>query len=287
MKRTHARACLWLLIGLCGLAWLPSTPLWAQTQTGESCHVCHQQQVNGGLSQRAHGALAHSCSHCHGASAAHASAPMQTRPTIRFGADDGGDTGTTACLACHREQAAHWAFSAHAGTGCTACHTIHTSTDPVQQDALEFQVCTGCHERERAEQIRFSRHPLQEGHLQCSDCHAPHGGAAMNGLTAASVNEVCYQCHAATRGPFLFEHEPVQEDCSHCHLPHASMHDHLLKAREPMLCQQCHIAARHPGRAYDATQLSLRDINIIGQACTNCHSQVHGGNQPQSATFRR
>jgi hypothetical protein len=30
-----------------------------------------------------------------------------------------------------------------------------------------------------------------------------------------------------------------------------------------------------------------RDINIIGQSCTNCHSQVHGGNQPANSTFRR
>ena len=46
------------------------------------------------------------------------------------------------------------------------------------------------------------------------------------------------------------EHQPVTEDCSHCHRPHGSVHPRLLKARGPALCQQCHSAAFHPSLPY-------------------------------------
>jgi hypothetical protein len=32
-----------------------------------------------------------------------------------------------------------------------------------------------------------------------------------------STVETCYQCHAEKRGPFVHNHEPVQEDCGNCH----------------------------------------------------------------------
>jgi len=46
--------------------------------------------------------------------------------------------------------------------------------------------------------------------------------------------------HAERRGPFLWSHQPVQEDCTTCHTPHGSNNPALLKARTPWLCQQCH-----------------------------------------------
>lgn len=274
-----------LLLPIAASAQTSPTPV----ASADSCRFCHQQQINSGFSHSIHGTQGDGCTGCHGASEAHVSAPAKVPPTVRFGAGTEGEAGAEACLGCHRQDAAHWAFSAHASgdTGCAGCHRIHGGSDPVMHRGTEFQVCTDCHQKEKAEQMRFSRHPMLEGHVVCTDCHAPHGGAAMNDLTAASVNEVCYQCHADKRGPFLFEHEPVQEDCGHCHLPHGSVNDQLLKTREPLLCQQCHMASRHPSRVYDSQWLQERNINIVGQSCTNCHSQVHGGNQPASATFRR
>ena len=32
-------------------------------------------------------------------------------------------------------------------------------------------------------------------------------------LKEASVNDNCYKCHAEKRGPFLWEHPPVRENC--------------------------------------------------------------------------
>ncbi|MAT52024.1 MAG: cystathionine beta-synthase [Porticoccaceae bacterium] len=282
------------LIPLFGLYLLLGEPALAQGPDA-SCLGCHRAVAQGGISHRVHGLGADpqsgqagvGCTDCHGASQAHLTNPGQP-PDIRFAR--GQSDGEEKCLTCHTGEAiSHWAFSEHsaAQVGCASCHAIHSAIDPVQERQSQFEVCTDCHQREKMAVMKFSHHPMADGQVQCTDCHAPHGGNSLSGLTGPTLNDTCYQCHAEKRGPFLFEHEPVQDDCSHCHLPHASVNDSLLKAREPFLCQQCHIASRHPGRLYDSNQLGGRDINIVGQSCTNCHSQVHGGNQPASSTFRR
>jgi predicted CXXCH cytochrome family protein len=56
-------------------------------------------------------------------------------------------------------------------------------------------------------------------------------------LKQRSVNDNCYGCHADKRGPFLWEHVPVIEDCTACHRPHGSIHPGMLALRGPMFCQ--------------------------------------------------
>ena len=60
-------------------------------------------------------------------------------------------------------------------------------------------------------------------------------------IKADSVNELCYKCHTEKRGPFLFEHAPVREDCVSCHEPHGSNHKRLLVQKLPNLCWNCHL----------------------------------------------
>lgn len=287
---------LWMLIPMPGWAAESATP--AADIASKRCLICHTAVARGGIAHRAHGLgsdpnsrlPAVGCVSCHGLSEKHAGNPG-IPPVVTFPPDEDKVTEANAmCQNCHGDGAtAHWNFGPHSGAGvaCVNCHSIHSATDPVQERAGQFEVCTRCHLNRKTDQTKFSRHPMVEGHVQCTDCHAPHGSNALSSLVAPTVNDTCYQCHADKRGPFLFEHEPVQDDCTHCHLPHASVNEHLLKARPPMLCQQCHIASRHPGTLYDSQRLEQREIFIAGQACTNCHSQVHGGNQPASSTFRR
>jgi predicted CXXCH cytochrome family protein len=59
-------------------------------------------------------------------------------------------------------------------------------------------------------------------------------------VKADSVNDACYSCHADKRGPFVWEHPPVRENCVNCHDAHGSHHDKMLNARMPFLCQRCH-----------------------------------------------
>jgi len=74
----------------------------------------------------------------------------------------------------------------------------------------------------------------------------------------------------------MFEHEPVKvEGCTSCHIPHGSPNPHLLKVSNVnLLCLQCHTAsfANAPGAP------SFHNQSTQFQACTICHTQIHGSN---------
>jgi DmsE family decaheme c-type cytochrome len=101
-------------------------------------------------------------------------------------------------------------------------------------------------------------------------------------LVRATVNETCYICHAEKRGPFLWMHPPVAQNCANCHDPHGSINRSMLKLRPPRLCQQCHIGTFHPG-----SPGSPGSVFVFSRACTNCHSAIHGSNAPGGVDLTR
>jgi DmsE family decaheme c-type cytochrome len=108
-----------------------------------------------------------------------------------------------------------------------------------------------------------------------------------------SVVETCYTCHMEKRGPFVHTHEPVAEDCSNCHNPHGTTAESMLKARPPFLCHQCHTphgaqvaqiaGQRQSSSLLSATTSGKSGINYtMARGCLNCHTQVHGSNNPSA-----
>ena len=101
-------------------------------------------------------------------------------------------------------------------------------------------------------------------------------------IKADSVNQLCYKCHAEKRGPFMFEHPPVDENCAACHAVHGSVHQCLLVEKVPNLCQSCHVSPR-TGHEYSRETL-FKGIapaaQSFGRACLNCHVNIHGSNAP-------
>ena len=137
---------------------------------------------------------------------------------------------------------------------------------------------------------QLGRHPVRQGKLACSDCHQPHGTTAQKQLVRATINDTCYECHAEKRGPMLWEHQPVTEDCSTCHAAHGSSNPGMVKMRGPVLCQSCHSQQGHPSLAYGPSGLpgnpSPSTALALGN-CMNCHSQVHGSNHPSGSSLTR
>ena len=124
--------------------------------------------------------------------------------------------------------------------------------------------------------------PLREGKMVCSDCHNPHGSLTDKLLRANSINDNCYKCHAEKRGPFLFEHIPVRENCLNCHDPHGSVNEFLLKVSRPRLCAECHGIGHGSFLTGGPNQ-----IGAVSRSCQNCHTEIHGTNSPGGALLHR
>lgn len=243
------------------------------------------------------------CTSCHGPSQTHANKPEgvkeRPRPDLLYRGASVSAPGlrNTACLSCHAGDArrSHWEGSTHASNdvACTSCHQVHAAHDKVRDRVTQPEVCFACHKEQRTQVSKPSHHPIPEGKMGCSDCHNPHGGTGPKLMKKDSVNETCYTCHMEKRGPFVHTHEPVAEDCGNCHNPHGTTAENLLKARPPFLCHQCHTphggqVAQLTGQGQSSTLLSAvtsgkSGINYtMARGCVNCHTQVHGTNNPST-----
>jgi len=238
------------------------------------------------------------CTSCHGDSDKHVHKPadveVRPKPDIQFGKLSNTPMAErdSVCLNCHRGgKLMHWSMGAHTSNevGCTSCHQVHNNgLDKVRNRLTQVEVCTSCHKTQRSEINKPSHHPVVEGKVVCSDCHNPHGSAGEKQLVRDNVNDTCYTCHAEKRGPFVRGHQPVAERCTICHNPHGSINTAMLRLRSPFLCEQCHEPTRHRGRlpTIDGTATSTA-ANTLARGCLNCHTNIHGTNNPSTVTDER
>jgi DmsE family decaheme c-type cytochrome len=266
------------------------------------CATCHEQPHASTL-MTAHGArndaMGSMCQACHGDATAHLQDPIKNKPAnvIKYGT---AAEKAAVCLNCHatNRHLAFWESGKHAlnDVPCSSCHSIHGRQEnprvaPFTTTFLpnESDLCGTCHQPIRSATLKPSHHPIVEGKIKCSDCHNPHGAISPAMLRHASINDQCTSCHTDKRGPYVFEHPPVEENCATCHNPHGSSHYKLLNEHTPNLCQDCHDAARHPGTIYggaaawltpDGAPNSGVNTRFIARACVNCHNAVHGSNAP-------
>jgi DmsE family decaheme c-type cytochrome len=237
------------------------------------------------------------CESCHGPGGAHAGRVRRGQerpPIISFGPDDetGINMQNSMCLDCHDGEVGFgWQSGPHNvdEVACANCHTIHAPRDAVLQTSTQPDVCFDCHQLQRSETLKAFSHPFFEGKMACSECHSPHGDTVATTLARQTLNDTCYQCHAEKRGPYLWEHAPVSEDCALCHTPHGSNHPGMLTRRAPLLCQGCHSQSGHPSVAYQDGGLAggVPSPFLLGESCLNCHTQSHGSNHPSGSKLLR
>jgi DmsE family decaheme c-type cytochrome len=290
-------------------------PALAQAAPGpEVCQNCHadsvasyQASIHGKKGHPKTPANAGGCVACHANAAEHVKAGGGrgaggiVNPSPRNKAIS-AEAKSNICLGCHSDNRhlAFWDSGRHRKNevACTNCHNTHggnpsllrVENPPISpyvrtSQVPQQEVCFTCHRDIRALVLRPSHHPIQEGKVKCTSCHNPHGALSHAMINEESVRQLCITCHGDKRGPYMFEHPPVEENCLNCHNPHGSRSAKLLKQKVPNLCQDCHDAAQHPGTAYDPPDSFLGatpNTRFVARSCMNCHNEIHGSNSPNS-----
>lgn len=289
---------------ICALA-LPSGAQVPEFVGSEVCQACHTEIAQGfnrnpHFESLAKGGLPPAetgCEGCHGPGGAHVAGGGDVRAIIRF---DGLAPSAVLdrCLTCHADDLGKMRIrrSSHS-TGevsCVSCHSIHSSKEigPLLAQR-QVDLCYTCHLEVRARFNLPFKHRVNEGSMECTDCHNPHGspeatwaGAGSRSMInhAAGNDIACVGCHTDKRGPFVFEHAPVRvEGCQTCHNPHGSTNPRLLTRPTAFtLCLECHNNVAGFGTRGDGVPNPTVGFHNIAspqfQNCVVCHARIHGSN---------
>jgi DmsE family decaheme c-type cytochrome len=278
----------------------------------EACKTCHpdvwssfyknphyKSIANGNLAPEDTG-----CESCHGPGQAHVEARGGKATIIAF-STLGPEKTLDACLRCHGQTLARANIrrSSHTQVDvvCTNCHSIHKS--PVAKYLLankQSELCYSCHTDVRAQFSMPFKHRVNEGVVNCTDCHNPHGAFDPTWRMASrphmmeqaeGSSEACVKCHIDKRGPWVYEHGNLRvEGCETCHQPHGSMNPRMLKRPVVFtLCLECHNGQGTFGGFGPTFRAGISnppaDHNLANpryQQCTTCHVRIHGSNVNQN-----
>ena len=267
----------------------------------EHCRECHKDEAVRNEKTR-HWDIAfpnkdyiHACETCHGPGKAHADSvqaahgddaatakALTDHPIFSFKENSTKEINER-CLTCHAGGTQHMNAinSEHSknGVSCVSCHSPHHGKE---SDFLLIKsqpgLCYSCHLEQKAQFDMPFHHRVNEGLIQCSDCHNVHGTVKPKQVRTSSTQDaVCFKCHTDLQGPFVYEHAPVKVDgCQSCHIVHGGPNPRMLKLSNiNLLCLQCHTTSSFsaaPGAPSFHNQASFF------QSCVLCHSQIHGSN---------
>jgi DmsE family decaheme c-type cytochrome len=276
---------------------MPIAPAPAAPSTGasdfvgsETCKACHEDIYNN-WEKSPHwkttldtkgGASHQGCEGCHGPGAAHVAGGGDKTKIFIF-PDHSPKEINARCLTCHAGGTQHMNAinSEHSknNVSCTSCHSPHhAETKEFLLVKAQPELCFSCHLDKKAEFAMPFHHRVEEGLIQCSDCHNVHGTVGPRQVRTSSTQDaVCFKCHSDKQGPFVYEHTPIKVDgCQSCHFSHGGPNPHMLKlSNVNLLCLQCHTTSSFssaPGAP------SFHNQSTLFQACTLCHVQIHGSN---------
>ncbi|MFH0814203.1 MAG: cytochrome c3 family protein [Pseudomonadota bacterium] len=201
--------------------------------------------------------------------------------------------GSDSCEACHDAIATQFSRTKHGrfiseGEAekervCEMCHgpgSLHMEkageeAPDVKKYIIRSQAetCYQCHLDTRATFYLPYHHPVPEGKMECTSCHAIHE-TGVQSTHFMEPGDQCFQCHQEKMGPFVWEHQALREGCEACHNPHGSVEDQLLSENDRNLCLKCHFQGNFPNLG----TLNHQTLLAGTARCIDCHAQIHGSN---------
>ena len=247
------------------------------------CKTCHEELYQKNFEHTPHFKTTledgHGCESCHGPGSLHVEGGGDVSKIISFKTLSKNEANGR-CLSCHgaKHEQRHFSASSHNNNdvGCIDCHSPHHAKESEHLLArAQPDLCYGCHTSAKSDFAKAYHHRVNEGLVQCSDCHNVHGTTTLRQVRALpSGDAICTKCHADKGGPFVYEHVPVKtEGCTSCHTPHGSNNPRFLRVSQVnLLCLQCHtFPVLSPGGP-------THNQSTKYQACTMCHAAIHGSN---------
>jgi DmsE family decaheme c-type cytochrome len=269
----------------------------------ETCKTCHEDMPSKGFYKHYEdsphfvttldtkkGPEWHGCEACHGPGKEHVDGGGDKTKIFTFKNASAQEINAR-CMSCHAGGPQHMnainSIHTQNNVSCISCHSPHHSqTKEFLLTKAQPELCYSCHLQKKAEFEMPSHHRVNEGLVQCSDCHNPHGTVGPKQLrTSETQDAICFKCHIDKQGPFVFEHEPVKvEGCTSCHLPHGGANVHMLRVSNVnLLCLQCHTNSAANAKTGTAPGTpSFHSQQTFFKSCTLCHIQIHGSNFDQT-----
>ncbi|MBI2520017.1 MAG: cytochrome c3 family protein [Bdellovibrio sp.] len=312
----------WKLILSTFLALFVSTPFTFAKEDEFTCTTCHSDVVEKAHVHRP--VKLENCKACHVPTATLAKGRKfpDDHPLVR---PNLGDDPKKMCLQCHSKWGSKFSskkniHSAIEVEGCLGCHHPHGSDVPklLKITTVEAKLCVSCHNDKEAwkTDLKIKEHKIIHQKKGCLNCHDPHS-SNLETLLLKQGRKLCLSCHdqgiktadGRTLKSFKQEiakdrtiHSPVDEgeDCSTCHLSHASVQRKLLKdefgeyydefsEKKFALCFTCHDADLvTEAKTSKATEFRNGEVNLHNfhvmanpknRGCGMCH-EVHSSKNP-------
>ena len=265
----------------------------ATTRVGEeTCKTCHEDMPSKGFYKTYEdsphfvttmdakkGPEWHGCEACHGPGKAHVEGSGDKTKIFRFETASAHEINAR-CLDCHAGGPQHMNAlnSEHEknGVSCISCHSPH---HPKESDFLlvksQPELCYSCHLQQKAQFDMPFHHRVNEGLIQCSDCHNVHGTAGPK-PGADFVHAGCHLLQVPHRqaGTVRFR-APAREDRWMPVLPcdARGAKSHMMKVSNVnLLCLQCHTTSSFSGAPGAASAVSSR---CLVTAVTAADSSTH------------
>jgi predicted CXXCH cytochrome family protein len=216
------------------------------------------------------------------------------------------------CVACHldcnqlspanRKDPPEFYLKAKEPEVCLECHASSgKDLSPTHDNQpLGKSKCTGCHDPHSSDKekllLKFSHGPYAA--RLCSSCH-PKPANGKVGLTAATVDSLCYECHSQFKAEMAgtkSRHQLLEKSnrsCMECHDPHAANHEYHLKKPAQDLCLGCHAdqptqmaKADKPPQGFDASKMEHLKMSSkyvhepARKSCLICHD-AHASQHPK------
>ncbi|MGD0681242.1 MAG: DmsE family decaheme c-type cytochrome [Terracidiphilus sp.] len=254
---------------------------------GETCATCHDEVAKGFATNphtnlaKLHGNNGATCESCHGAGRLHVEGGGDITKIFNPSKATAKEVDAN-CLGCHQGKHQNFDRSAHGegNVSCISCHSIHASgSNESLLKAPQPTLCFQCHTDIKPQFSMPFHHKVNEGLIQCTDCHDAHGTYGKKAVMSSTQQDlVCTKCHTETGGPFVYEHAVVKtEGCTACHTPHGGPNPRLLnRGNVNTICLQCH----SPSMNFTTHTPTGPSHNQAAQyqACTICHTAIHGSN---------